>query len=196
MVNEIVGYNNYGAMAAYEVPNLNLKESISNRWFSNRFTDADTKARIQNMSISDLPRGSVITLSSIPGTNTIFAFTILFVPGVEGTPSYLVGNKDSGLGFDTGYYFSAGVMSFHGEVLRKTANGMVMNFNPPLPDGTPDPVYNRHLYYKDKGDRFFIYDSERDELKIDATWRDVRAGDMLFSLGYSASSHMTNVVYR
>ena len=156
------------------------------------------KTQAKALPISALPQGTVFQVETLPGTNEVRSFAILYTPVKElGIPPF-VNSSDStssnSYNWSDGYHFMGNGLSSYAQVLQKTKYGVVIN----VPDidhrnEEGETVWNRHILFSDST-LVYLVDSGTERINL-GTWADINVGDMLF-LHRNSTAIKAAVVYK
>lgn len=184
-----------GQPITFDVPDPTLTAPTYNIIFYN-WLEKTKQTQIRELTISNLPRGTVFQVQTLPGTNEVRSFAILYTPIEELEIPPFVDSTDtasSEYNWSDGYHFRGNGLSSYAQVLQKTKYGVVMN----IPDRTHKSeagatVWNRHIMFSDST-LVYIVDTKNGKIHL-GTWADIDAGDMLY-LHRNNTTIMAAVLY-
>lgn len=182
-------------LVTFDVPDDSLTAPSYNIIFYN-WLEKDKQAQVKSIPISDIPKGSVIQVKTLPGTNEVRSFAILYTPIEELEIPPFTDSTDtasSDYNWSDGYHFSGNGLSSYARVLQKTKYGVVIN----CPDrahraDAGATVWNRHIIFSDST-IVYLVDTKTGKISL-GTWADIDVGDMLY-LHRNKTTIMTAVVY-
>lgn len=184
-----------GQPITFDVPDPTLTAPTYNIIFYN-WLERSKQTQIRELTISNLPRGTVFQVQTLPGTNEVRSFAILYTPIEELEIPPFVDSTDtasSEYNWSDGYHFRGNGLSSYAQVLQKTKYGVVMN----IPDRNHKSeagatVWNRHIMFSDST-LVYIVDTKTGKIHL-GTWADIDAGDMLY-LHRNNTTIMAAVLY-
>lgn len=182
-------------LVTFDVPDSTLTASTYNIIFYN-WLSADKKTAVRELPISALPAGTVFQVQTLPGTNEVRSFAILYTPIKELEIPPFVDSTDTASNeydWSDGYHFSGNGLSSYAQVLQKTKYGVVMN----IPDRNHKSevgatVWNRHIMFSNST-LVYIVDTKTGRIHL-GSWADIDVGDMLY-LHRNKTTIMAAVLY-
>lgn len=168
-------------IVTFDVENPDITAPQYNIIFYN-WLDKNQQMQIKKLPICDIPRGSVIQVQTLPGTNIVRAFAILYIPGEEFEVPFFVDSTDTASNsykWDDGYTFRGNGLSSYARVLQKTKYGVVIN----CPDighreEAGEKVWNRHILFSDST-IVYVADAYTGSIEL-GSWADIDVGNMLY----------------
>lgn len=168
-------------LVTFDVPDPDITAPQYNIIFYN-WLEKSKQTQIKAMPICDLPRGSVFQVQTLPGTNEVRSFAILYTPINELEIPPFVDSTDtvsSDYNWSDGYHFRGNGLSSYAQVLQKTKYGLLINC-PDIEhkDEAGETVWNRHILFSDST-LVYLVDTATGKINL-GSWADIDLGDMLY----------------
>lgn len=168
-------------LVTFDVPDFGLTAPTYNIVFYN-WLEKSKQTQIRAMTIGDFPQGTVFQVYTLPGTNEVRSFGILYTPvGDLEIPPFVDSTDTANSDYDwsDGYHFSGNGLSSYAQILKKTKYGVVINC-PDIDhkDEAGETVWNRHIPFSDST-LVYLVDTAAERIDL-GTWSDINEGDMLY----------------
>lgn len=176
-----MSFNGGSGSAEYVVSELKSGAETDGSISTNEWNILSEDKRAANVPLTDLPRGSVLMISS--DFRGLKGIAVQFMPQADGSDIYFEAKTDTA-GNEYGItptMFNGEYIESYGVVTAKTRNGLIINSHTPTADETgtfPMEEWNRTIPVNTT-DTIVIYDSSCNAISVD-TASSILPGDRIF----------------
>lgn len=168
-------------LVTFDVPDPSITAPQYNIIFYN-WLEKSKQTQAKAIPVSKLPRGTVFQVQTLPGTNEVRSFAILYTP-IEKLeiPPFVdsIDTASSDYNWSDGYRFRGNGLSSYAQVLQKTKYGVVINCPDREHKGEAGAtVWNRHILFSDST-LVYLVDTKTGKIHL-GSWADIDTGDMLY----------------